>query len=128
MSTDVIAAIAVALGAGWASGLNAYAAVLVLGARVGVAKRWFILGPLSFQPVEVAKLALVAYLATSLGRKAEKLRTFSGGFLPHLAVSGVMMALLLKQPDLGSALILAATTMVLLFVAGTKISYIVIAL
>jgi cell division protein FtsW len=107
--------------------LGLLAAVLVLGARIGVARRWFILGPLSFQPVEIAKLALVAYLATSLARKQERVRTFSGGFLPHLAVCGLMMGLLLKQPDLGSALILAASTMVLLFVAGTKLSYIVIA-
>lgn len=102
--------------------------VLVAGTRVGGAKRWFHAGPLSFQPVEVAKLALVVYLAYSLAKKQEKLRTFTVGFLPHLAVCAVMMALLLKQPDLGSSLILGATTLILLFVAGTKLSYILIAI
>src|SRR5206468_4217560 len=76
----------------------------------------------------IAKLALVTYLASSLARKREKLRTFTIGFLPHLVVCGAMMALLLKQPDLGSSLILGATTLILLFIAGTKLSYILIAI
>jgi cell division protein FtsW len=101
--------------------------VLVVGATLNGARRWFVLGPLSFQPVEVAKLALIAYLATSLSRKAEKVRLFSVGFVPHLVVCGVMMVLLLKQPDLGSSIILGATTLILLFAAGTKVSYILLA-
>jgi cell division protein FtsW len=102
-------------------------AVLFIGSRVGGAIRWFHLGPLSFQPVEIAKLALVTYLAYSLARKREKVRTFTVGFMPHLAVCGLMMMLLLKQPDLGSSLILGATTLILLFIAGTKLSYILLA-
>lgn len=102
-------------------------AVLVAGTRVGGAMRWFHVGPLSFQPVEIAKLALVVYLACSLARKQEKVTTFTVGFLPHLAVCGAMMMLLLAQPDLGSSLILAAVTLILLFVAGTKISYLLLA-
>lgn len=101
--------------------------VLVVGTRVGGARRWYHLGPLSFQPVELAKLALVVYLAQSLAKKQEKVRTFTVGFLPHLVVCGVMMTLLLEQPDLGSSLILGATTLILLFVAGTRLSYILIA-
>jgi cell division protein FtsW len=102
-------------------------AVLVVGVRINEARRWFHLGPLSFQPVEVAKLALVAYLACSLARKQEKVKTFTIGFMPHLAVCAVMMALLLKQPDLGSCIILGATTLLMLFVAGAKLSYILLA-
>ncbi len=92
------------------------------------AKRWIPLGPLTFQPVEVAKLALVTYLAYSLGRKADQVKTFTVGFVPHLVVCGVMMVLLLKQPDLGSSVVLGATTLGMLFMAGTRISYIVLAL
>jgi cell division protein FtsW len=102
-------------------------AVLVGGATVNGAKRWFRFGPLSFQPVEVAKLALVVYLATSLARKQEKVKKFTVGFMPHLVVCALMMGLLLKQPDLGSSMILGATTLILLFVAGTKLSYILLA-
>lgn len=104
------------------------AAVLFVGARINSARRWFVLGPLSIQPVELAKLALVTYLAYSLSRKADRLKTFTVGFVPHLLVCAVMMVLLLKQPDLGSAIILGATTLTLLFVAGTNASYILLSL
>jgi cell division protein FtsW len=102
------------------------AAALVTHPRNG-AKRWIPLGPLTFQPVEIAKLALVTYLAYSLGRKADRLKTFSVGFVPHLVVCGVMMVLLLKQPDLGSSVVLGATTLGMLFMAGTRVSYIMLA-
>jgi cell division protein FtsW len=88
------------------------------------ARRWIPLGPLTFQPVEIAKLALVTYLASSLGRKADRVKTFTVGFVPHLVVCGGMMALLLKQPDLGSSVVLGATTLGMLFMAGTRVSYI----
>jgi cell division protein FtsW len=102
------------------------AVALVAPARNG-AKRWVPLGPLTFQPVEVAKLGLVTYLANSLGRKADQVKTFTIGFVPHLVVCGMMMVLLLKEPDLGSSIVIGATTLGMLFVAGTRISYIVLA-
>ncbi len=101
--------------------------VLVFGATINGARRWFMFGPISMQPVELAKLSLVCYLAYSLSKKADKVKTFSVGFVPHLLVCAIMMGLLLKQPDLGSSIILAATTLTLLFVAGTKISYLALA-
>lgn len=91
------------------------------------ARRWIPLGPMTFQPVEIAKLALVTYLAYSLGRKADQVKTFTVGFVPHLVVCGMMMVVLLKQPDLGSSVVLGATTLGMLFMAGTRISYIVLA-
>jgi cell division protein FtsW len=102
-------------------------AVLIFGARINGARRWFHAGPFSFQPAELAKLALVIYLARSLAKKAEKVKSFAIGFVPHMFVAGVMMLLLLKQPDLGTAVILGLTTLVLLFVAGAKVSYLSLA-
>lgn len=102
-------------------------AALFSPARNG-ASRWIPMGPFSFQPVEIAKLALVTYLAYSLGRKADRVKTFTIGFVPHLVVCGAMMVLLLKQPDLGSSVVLGLTTLGILFMAGTRISYIVLAL
>jgi cell division protein FtsW len=101
--------------------------VLAFGATINGARRWYMFGPISVQPVELAKLSLVCYLAYSLSKKADKVKTFSVGFVPHLLVCAIMMGLLLKQPDLGSSIILAATTLTLLFVAGTKISYLALA-
>jgi len=103
------------------------AAVLKIGSRAGGAIRWFRLGPLSFQPGELAKLALCVYLASLLARKAEKVRVFSVGFLPPLLVTGLMMGLLLKQPDLGTAVIFGCVALGLLFIAGTRSSYLILA-
>ncbi|HEX3477150.1 MAG TPA: putative lipid II flippase FtsW [Kofleriaceae bacterium] len=91
------------------------------------ARRWLPLGPLTLQPVELAKLALVTYLAYSLGRKADQVKTFTVGFVPHVLVCGMMMVALLKQPDLGSSVVLGATTLGMLFMAGARISYILLA-
>lgn len=91
------------------------------------ARRWIPLGPLTFQPVEVAKLALVTYLSSSLARKADQVKAFTVGFVPHLVVCGAMMVLLLAQPDLGSSIVLGAMTLGVLFMAGTRISYILLA-
>ena len=103
-------------------------AVLVIGSRVNGAKRWFHLLGLSFQPAELAKVVLIIYLAHSLAKKADKVKLFAVGFLPHLLVCGVFMLLLLKQPDLGTAVIMGGVTMVLLFIAGTNLSYLLLAL
>jgi cell division protein FtsW len=95
--------------------------------RINGARRWILMGFMTFQPVELAKLALVTYLAYSLARKADKVKTFTVGFVPHLVVCSAMMALLLMQPDLGSSVVLGATTLAMLFVAGARVSYIVLA-
>jgi cell division protein FtsW len=104
-------------------GVALLAGVLVVGSRVGGAVRWFKVGPLSFQPSELAKFALVLYLAVLLARKAEKMRDFSIGFLPPLMMTGVFLGLLLKQPDLGTAVIMGVTALGMLFVAGTRATY-----
>ncbi|HEX9595234.1 MAG TPA: FtsW/RodA/SpoVE family cell cycle protein, partial [Anaerolineales bacterium] len=70
-----------------------------LGVTAGGSARWLQLGPLRFQPSEVARLALVIYLAYSMSKKEEMLRDFYVGFLPHILVLGLFAALLLFQPD-----------------------------
>jgi cell division protein FtsW len=72
----------------------------------------------------MAKLAIIAWLAYSLAKKAERVKTFTVGFLPHLIVAGVFMLLCMKQTDFGSAVILLLLTFTLLFVAGAKLGYI----
>ncbi len=94
------------------------------GHRAGNADRWLNLGPIHVQPAELAKLAIVMWLAYSLSKKADQIKTFAVGFLPHLFVSGVFMLLCLKQPDFGSAVVLLFLTFTMLFVAGARIPYI----
>ena len=100
------------------------ACVSGLGHKAGNAYRWLSLGPVHVQPAEVAKLGIVLWLAYSLSKKAERIKSFSVGFLPHLLVVGVLMLLCLKQPDFGSAVVLLFLTFTLLFVAGARVPYI----
>ena len=97
--------------------------VLGLGHMGGGARRWLALGPIHVQPAEMAKLGLVLWLSYSLSKKADKIRTFLIGFVPHLIMAGFLMFLCLKQPDFGSAVVLLFLTFTMLFVAGAKIGY-----
>ncbi|MCC6645393.1 MAG: putative lipid II flippase FtsW [Polyangiaceae bacterium] len=102
-----------------------FAVVAGLGKRVGGATRWINLGPVNLQPAEVAKVALVLWLSYSLAKKGDKVKSFSRGFLPHLLAAGLMMLLLLRQPDLGSSIVLLLLTFALLFSAGARWPHIV---
>jgi cell division protein FtsW len=105
-------------------GLLLLLCVVGFGHSGGGATRWLALGPIHIQPAEMAKVALVIWLGYSLAKKAERVATFSVGFLPHLLVAGVFMALCLRQPDFGSAVVLLLLTFTMLFVAGAKLGYI----
>jgi cell division protein FtsW len=83
-------------------------------------RRWFRLGLVSFQPAELAKLALVIYLAAYLARRHDGLASFSRGLLPPLGIAGGLALLVLLQPDLGSCLTLIIVTFGLLFLAGAR--------
>lgn len=96
-----------------------------IGKTVNNAQRWISLGFMAFQPSEVAKLALVFYLAHSLAKKEEKIKSFTVGFLPHVIVAGVFLVLIQKQPDFGTMMTLSAIVGIMLFISGTRISYLV---
>jgi cell division protein FtsW len=104
-------------------GILLMACVIGFGHTGGGATRWLALGPVHVQPAEIAKLALVVWLAYSLAKKAEQVKSFAVGFLPHLLVVGFFMLLCLKQPDFGSAVVLLFLTFTLLFVAGARVGY-----
>lgn len=99
--------------------------VLVLippfGQEINGTRRWLRWGPFSFQPTELAKLALVLYLADFLARRQAVVGQFFQGFLPPLLVTGAMAGLILLQPDLGSSVALVAMVFCLLFLAGARL-------
>lgn len=101
------------------------ATVIGFGINRGYSTRW--IGPsfFEFQPSELAKLTFVIYLAYSLEKKVERMDSLAIGFIPHVLVCGVMVILCLMQPDLGTCLLLGMVMAVTLFVAGTRISYLV---
>lgn len=104
--------------------------VLVLIPGIGVvqngAQRWFSLAGLSFQPAEVVKIVAAIYLAYSVSKKGENMKKFSIGFVPHLAVIGAMVALLLRQPDFGSSVLVLTLMAIMLFCAGAKVIYMIL--
>lgn len=101
--------------------------VLVLIPGIGKAssgaRRWFKVGFLSFQPSELVKLVVIVYMADFLARKQSKVNNLWQGFLPPFFVMGLCCLLVIKQPDLGNSVLIASSILVMLFIAGTKMSY-----
>jgi cell division protein FtsW len=101
--------------------------VLVLIPGVGLARggarRWLALPGFAFQPAELAKLAMVFYLSHSMSRKEASIQTFSIGVMPHFIVAGLMIALLLLEPDFGTAFILVMVLYLMLFMGGVRIHH-----
>jgi cell division protein FtsW len=83
-------------------------------------RRWIRLGPVNFQPSEVARVALLAYVSAYAVRYQEALASSWQGFFKPLAVIAVASALLLLEPDFGAAVVLFATSTLVLFLAGAR--------
>jgi cell division protein FtsW len=94
-----------------------------LGVNRGGARRWIMFPGFAFQPSELAKLSIVFYLAHSMAKKADMIRTFAVGVLPHLLISGVFAGLLLLEPDFGTALILTMMLYFMLFIGGVRVRH-----
>ena len=87
--------------------------------RAGGASRWLNMGFFSLQPLEVAKVALVFYLAYFFSRKQDRIKSFHIGFVPPLVITLTMCGLLLLQPDFGGAMFLVMIFFLLCLVGGT---------
>ncbi|HOX11051.1 MAG TPA: putative lipid II flippase FtsW [Candidatus Moranbacteria bacterium] len=96
-----------------------------IGTKIYGASRWIQLGPLSFQPSEMAKLAMIIYLAAWLeSRGTHRIKDFFEGFLPFLGIMGLMGFLIMKQPDTGTLGVIVLTSIALFFVAGASFRHI----
>jgi cell division protein FtsW len=108
-------------------GLSSLLLVLLLipgfGFKVGGAQRWFRFGFISLQPSEAAKLSLAIFMAYSMSKNVDQMSTFLNGLLPHLLVGSIFVALILLQPDLGTAVIIAMWMLILLFVGGVHLGH-----
>lgn len=88
--------------------------------KVGGARRWLAFGGFSFQPSELAKFTLVLFIAKSLVKRADKLRSFAYGYLPNLIVLGFFFIPIFFQPDFGTVMVILAVTFTMLFIAGLR--------
>ena len=108
----------------WALGLSLFSLLLVLIPHVGLssggARRWLGIGAFSFEPSEFAKLALVLYLASALAGKGDRVRSLVHGVIPPAIVAAILAVLVVKEPDMGTASLLAFTAAAMLFAAGAQ--------
>ncbi len=114
-----------------AGALMAAAVMLVLaliphiGLKVGGARRWLGVGPMRFQPSEFGKLALVVWLAHWLAKEKRRLGKFGRGFAVPMGVVGIMLLLVLAEPDFGSTALMASMSFAMMFVAGVRLRFLV---
>jgi rod shape determining protein RodA len=103
----------------YAAGLATLAAVLLLGRAAQGARRWITIGPLTLQPSELFKLVLIATVATYLASREEQRPGWDRVLVP-LCLVGPAFLLIVKQPDLGTAMVLMPVVVALLFVGGAR--------
>jgi cell division protein FtsW len=103
----------------------ALALVPHIGLKVGGARRWLGFGPMRFQPSELGKLALVVWLAHWLAKEKRRLDRFSRGFAIPMGVVGIMLLLILAEPDFGSTALMASVSFAMMYIAGVRLRFLV---
>ena len=102
-------------------------AVLIpgIGSTVGGSSRWIVLGPISIQPSELAKIALILFIADVFSRKDPKaVQQLSHTVLPVIPVVGLLALLVMLQPDMGTTMVIGVIGFGLLFLSGAPLRYI----
>ncbi len=89
----------------------------------GGSRRWIVLGPIVVQASEVAKFALIIYMAGYLAYKNERVRSTLKGLVPPLLVLAFVLYLIILEPDLGTAISIGVTVFLMLFAAGVRVAH-----
>jgi cell division protein FtsW len=97
-----------------------------IGHEVNGSRRWVRLGLMNFQVSELARVLLLTYVASYAVRRADELRGDFKGFIKPVAVLGGAAMLLLLEPDFGAATVLLATGIAVLFLAGARITHLLV--
>ena len=94
---------------------------------IGGSARWLKLGPLpAVHPAEIAKLALVIYLAHWFAKRGQRVHGFWAGTVPFLVILAPVAALVFKEPDLGTTMVITLTAFTMFFVAGANLMHLVV--
>src|SRR3990167_8967657 len=94
-----------------------------IGRSVNGSMRWIELGPIGMQVSELAKFAVVVYMASYLVRRNDEIRTRLSGFLKPMGLLAVMALLLLKEPDFGATVVMMVTALAMMFLAGMQLRH-----
>src|SRR3989344_4635801 len=107
------------------AGIGMLIAVLIpgIGFEVGGAKRWINFGAFLYQPAEFMKLAIIMYLASWYDKRQHHAHDLYYGFLPSLAIAGLVAGLIILEPDIGTMLVLAVIAGTMFFIGGVNIKY-----
>ena len=112
--------------------LSAVLLTLVIIPGVGVyingSRRWLVLAGVSFQPSELAKFAIVLYMATVLSHAGPRVKSLWKGIVPILVIPGITFLLILEQPNLSTAGSIMIVSLILIIMAGAKWRHILLML
>ena len=97
--------------------------VLAVGPQINGARRWLALGFFSIQPTEMAKLAVVLYLAAFLSNPQRRVTDWQRGFLPPVAMVGIICGLIVVEPDLGSTVVISLVFVSMMYLAGARVRH-----
>lgn len=97
--------------------------LFLFGSTVNNARSWYNFGPASFQPAEFAKLALIMYLASVYSKKQSYINEFYRGVLPPLVMTGIILGLIVLQPDIGTAAIIFLIACSVIFSSGIRLKH-----
>lgn len=97
--------------------------VLGIGPQINGARRWLAFGFFSIQPTEMAKLAVVLYLAAFLSNPQRRVTDWQRGFLPPVAIVGMICGLIVVEPDLGSTVVISLVLVGMMYLAGARVRH-----
>ncbi|SDW12652.1 cell division-specific peptidoglycan biosynthesis regulator FtsW [Marininema mesophilum] len=92
------------------------------------ASRWIRIGPVGFQPSELAKIAAIIYTAAIMTKKQSHLHNFKRGLLPPFIILGLFSALIVSEPHFSSMVILLVSCMTVMFIAGARMKHLLLLL
>ena len=95
--------------------------------EINGAHRWLMINGVSVQPSEIAKIAVIVWTAAIAVKKVEHFRSLRRGLLPFLAVWGVVVLLILRQPDLSTAAVVGLLGVLVVFAAGARVEHFIFA-
>lgn len=94
-----------------------------LGKTVNGATRWLDLGPATLMPSEVTKLGVIIFVADQLDKRRSVLHQFKKGFFPFIALIGLLALLIIKQPNLSTAITISVVILAMMFIAGARLHH-----
>jgi len=97
-----------------------------VGQKINGARSWFGIGSLGIQPTEFAKLGLILYLGSLIAKKGDNFRDFKKGLLPVFIIVAFICGFIMRQPDLGACIIIAAYSLIIIVAGGANLKQLVL--